>query len=173
MYAWMRQLLQGPKPGQDQVLYATSLTQCSFYMTFQFLENVGLLTDYKVLPERYTERYLIKSPPPGGKATSKIYLWAYRAWFAGVLCDVVRLAREAQLERAKRAERGTSDVQADEAVDKKWWSDAIVPAAWTPVALQFSTEGGYSWFNLGIMGACGAVAGLGRTASLWAATAEN
>lgn len=175
MYAWLRQLLQGPKPGQDQVLYATSLTQCTLYMTFQFLENVGLLTDHNILPTRYTARYLVKSPAPGAKPTSKIYLWAYRAWFAGVLCDIVRLAREAQLEKAKRSERGSTDVStrdADEKVDQKWWSDAIVPAAWTPVAMQFSTEGGLEWFNLGIMGACGALAGLGKTASFWAETAN-
>ncbi|KAK5164561.1 uncharacterized protein LTR77_009767 [Saxophila tyrrhenica] len=174
MYAWMRQLLQGPKPGQDQILYATSFTQCSLYMMFQFLENVALLTDHAVLPTSYTEKYLVKSPAPGAKPTSKIYLWAYRAWFAGVLCDVVKLAREAQLESSKRSERGEKGVttrSADEAVDKKWWSDAVVPAAWTPVAAQFSVEGGFGWFNLGIMGACGMLAGLSRTASLWAETA--
>jgi len=174
MYAWFRQLLQGPKQGQDQILYATSFTQCSLYITFQFLENVALLTDHAVLPERYTERYLVKSPAPGAKATAKIYLWAYRAWFAGLLCDVVRLAREAQIESGKRSSRTEKDVSttsADEEVDKKWWADAVVPAAWTPVALQFTTEGGLAWFNLGIMGACGALAGLSRTASLWAETA--
>lgn len=144
-------------------------------MAFQFLENVGLLTDHNILPERYTARYLVKSPAPGSKATSKIYLWAYRAWFAGVLCDFVRLAREAQLARNKRADRGEKGVSTrdeDKEIDKKWWSEAIVPAAWTPVAIQFSTEGGVGWFNLGIMGACGAAAGLGRTAGLWASTAD-
>lgn len=172
----MRQLLQGPKEGQDQILYATSFTQCSLYMTFQFLENVALLTDHAVLPTRYTEKYLVKAPAPGGKPTSKIYLWAYRAWFGGVLCDFVRLAREAQLERAKRAERNGGDVRAssdeEKKIDEKWWAESIVPAAWTPVAIQFSTEGGVGWFNLGIMGACGALAGLGKTAGLWAATAD-
>ena len=171
MYAWARQLLQGPKPGQDQILYATSVAQCSLYMTFQFLENVALLTDKEVLPARYTQRWTAKS----GGTTAKVYLWAYRSWFGGVLCDFVRLAREAQLERSKRANRTEKDVttrEADNEVDSKWWNELIVPTAWTPVAVQFSTEGGVSWFNLGIMGACGALAGLGRTASLWAATAD-
>jgi hypothetical protein len=171
MYAWFRQLMQGPKPGQDQILYATSLTQCSLYMTFQFLENVALLTDKEVLPTSYTTRWTAKS----GGTTAKIYLWAYRMWFGGVLCDFVRLAREAQLEREKRANRTEKDVSSREEekeIDAKWWSDLIVPTAWTPVAIQFSTEGGQPWFNLGIMGACGAMAGLGRTASLWQATAD-
>ncbi|KAK3717019.1 hypothetical protein LTR37_006074 [Vermiconidia calcicola] len=173
MYAWFRQLMQGPKPGQDQILYTTSLTQCSLYMTFQFLENVALLTDHAILPESYTTRWT--SGVTSGKKTSKIYLWAYRAWFGGVLCDLVRLAREAQIESNKRSSRGDTDAsarQADEEVDKKWWSDAVVPLAWTPVAMQFSTEGGLPWFNLGIMGACGGIAGLGKTASLWAQTAD-
>ena len=169
MYAWFRQLMQGPKPGQDQVLYATQLTQCSLYMVFQFLENVGLLTDKAVLPQSYTARW-----NPSGQ-TPKIFLWAYRFWFGGVLCDFVRLAREAQIEsnkRAERTEKGASTQEADKETDAKWWSDLIVPAAWTPVAMQFSTEGGVSWFNLGIMGAGGGIAGLGRTASLWAQTAD-
>ena len=163
--------MQGPKPGQDQILYATSLTQCSLYMTFQFLENVALLTDKEVLPTSYTARWTAKS----GGTTAKMYLWAYRFWFGGVLCDFVRLAREAQLEREKRANRTEKEVstrEEEKEIDAKWWSDLIVPTAWTPVAMQFSTEGGQPWFNLGIMGACGAMAGLGRTASLWQATAD-
>ena len=30
LYAWLRQLLAGPKPGQDPVLYATALTPVSY-----------------------------------------------------------------------------------------------------------------------------------------------
>ncbi|KAK3116758.1 hypothetical protein LTR53_002524 [Teratosphaeriaceae sp. CCFEE 6253] len=169
MYAWLRQLMQGPKPGQDQVLYTTAVTQCLLYMTFQFLENVALLTDYKVLPGSATARYTASS----GGTTKSIYLWSYRAWMGGVLCDVVRLMREAQLERSKRSQRGGSDVSVkeDEEVDKKWWSQMVVPLSWLPVAAQFSKEGGFPGFNLGIMGACGAMAGLGKTTELWASTA--
>ncbi|KAK5684966.1 hypothetical protein LTS10_003041 [Elasticomyces elasticus] len=169
MYAWLRQLMQGPKPGQDQVLYTTAVTQCLLYMTFQFLENVALLTDYKVLPGSATARWTASS----GGATKKIYLWSYRAWMAGVVCDVVRLLREAQIERNTRSKRGGSEVSVrdDEEVDKKWWSQMVVPLSWLPVAIQFSREGGIPGFNLGIMGACGAMAGLGKTADLWASTA--
>ncbi|TKA64377.1 hypothetical protein B0A55_10346 [Friedmanniomyces simplex] len=169
MYAWLRQLMQGPKPGQDQVLYTTAVTQCLLYMTFQFLENVGLLTDYKALPGSATTRWTASS----GGTTKKIYLWSYRAWMGGVLCDVVRLLREAQLERNKRSQRGGSEVSVkeDEEVDKKWWSQMVVPLSWLPVAMQFSKEGGIPGFNLGIMGACGAMAGLGKAADLWASTA--
>ena len=169
MYAWMRQLLQGPKPGQDSVLYAASLTQCSLYMTFQFLENVALLTDKEVLPASYTARYTASS---GGK-TAKIYLWAYRAWMAGFCCDFVRLGREAQLEAKKRGDKGVATTQQEKEADTKWWNELLVPLSWFPVGAQFSTVGGLPGFNLGIMGACGMVAGLGRTRQLWAATAEQ
>ncbi|KAK4545245.1 hypothetical protein LTR36_003425 [Oleoguttula mirabilis] len=172
LYAWLRQLMQGPKPGQDQVLYTTAVTQCLLYISFQFLENVGLLTDNKVLPASYTARWTRSS----GGTTAKIYLWSYRAWMGGVVCDIVRLFREAQLERSKRARRaGTTDVstrEEDEKSDQQWWSQMVVPMSWLPVAVQFSKEGGIPGFNLGIMGACGGLAGLGRTADLWAATAE-
>lgn len=175
MYAWMRTLLQGPKPGQDQVLYTTALTQCTLYMTFQFLENVALLTDHGVLPGSYTTRWAVAPAPGTGKVTGKIYLWSYRAWLGGVLCDFVRLFREAQLEREKRSKRGSQDVsvkEEDDKVDTKWWSQMVIPLAWLPVAVQFSKEGGIPGFNLGMMGVGGALAGLGRTAELWAQTAE-
>ncbi|KXL43819.1 hypothetical protein M433DRAFT_131072 [Acidomyces richmondensis BFW] len=171
MYAWFRQLMQGPKPGQDRILYATSVTQCCLYISFQFLENVAFLTDHNVLPRSYTTRWTQAS---GGK-TAKIYLWSYRSWMGGVLCDIVRLFREAQLERARRSQRTTTDVstmEEDKATDEKWWSQMVVPLSWLPVAIQFSKEGGIPGFNLGIMGLCGAMAGLGRTAELWAKTAE-
>ncbi|KAF2767366.1 hypothetical protein EJ03DRAFT_156875 [Teratosphaeria nubilosa] len=170
MYAWLRQLMQGPKPGQDQVLYATSVTQCLLYMTYQFLENVGLLTDNKVLPASYTARW---TASVGGK-TSRIYLWSYRAWLGGVLCDFVRLFREAQLERKKRGNRSVANVAWKEEAkenDEKWWRQLVVPLFWTPVAVQFAREGGIPGFNLGWMGVLGGIAGLGRTAELWAATA--
>ena len=95
---------------------------------------------------------------------------------AGVCCDFVRLAREAQLEMAKRSEKGEKGVattEEEKKVDQKWWSELVVPLSWMPVAIQFSTEGGLPWFNLGIMGLGGGIAGLGRTAGLWAATADG
>lgn len=169
MYAWFRQLMQGPKPGQDQVLYTTSLTQCMLYMTFQFLENVALLTDKEVLPTSYTTRWHAVGP----SKTAKMYLWAYRAWLAGFCCDFVRLAREAQLNSQKRGDKGVATTEQEKEVDQKWWSELVVPLSWLPVGTQFSVVGGVPGFNLGIMGLCGMMAGLGRTSALWAATAEE
>lgn len=174
-YAWARQLLQGPKPGQDQVLYATAVTQCALYTAFQFLENVALLTDSKVLPASLTTRW---TAPNGGDAAI-IYKWSYRCWMLGFSTDLVRLAREAQLESSKRANRSAAETKdaaiqdADAQVDQKWWSDLVVPVAWMPVGLQFSQWNGVGFpgFNLGIMGACGVLAGLSKTKALWDSTA--
>lgn len=166
MYAWFRQLIQGPKPGQDMVLYGAQLAQCSLYMAFQFLENVALLTDNKVLPDSYTARYTASRD---GK-TTRIYLTAYRCWFAGVLTDLVRLGREWQL---RGTDQDVKTTESEQERDAKWWMELAVPFCWAPVAAQFCTEGGVSWFNLGIMGAGGGLAGLARTASLWKATSDQ
>ncbi|KAK5107527.1 hypothetical protein LTR62_001057 [Meristemomyces frigidus] len=169
MYAGLRRLMQGPKPGQDQVLYMNSVVQLGMYMTFQFLENVALLTDNKILPASYTAKYTARS----GGTTAKIYLWAYRAWFGGILCDFVRLGREAQLEASKRSSSGSEvSVKDNEKTDQEWWSQAVVPMAWTPMAAHCATEGGIPGFNVGIMGASGFMAGLGKVSDLWAKTAE-
>lgn len=176
MYAWARQLAHGPKPGQDQVLYVTSVTQCALYIAFQFLENVALLTDSKILPAHLTARWTEKH---GGKAAA-IYTTAYRAWFLGFSCDFVRLFREAQLERQKRDARSSveksygSVAKEDAKKDAQWYAELIVPLAWFPVGFQFSAwnESGFPGFNLGLMGAAGAIAGLGKTKALWDATAD-
>jgi hypothetical protein len=172
LYAWLRQLLQGPKQGQDRVLYATALTQCVFYLIFQSFENIALLTDHKVFSSSLTSRWNTSGN------TARIYIWSYRAWFAGVVCDFVRLAREAQLATQKRANRvesekqGVSVLEEDQKADAKWWSEAVVPAAWFPMALHCALENGLPGFNLGIMGMSGGIAGLGKFAAMWQATAE-
>jgi len=173
LYAWMRTLLQGPKEGQDKVLYGIAFTQCVGYIGFQFLENLALLTDNNVVPKSFSARF------QGGVSNSaRIYLWSYRSWLVGVSCDFLRLGREAQLNAAKRSSKTTAgkslaDVKADvEAQDAKWWNELVVPTAWMPVALHFSVEGGIPGMNLGIMGACGLLAGFSRTSGLWAQTSD-
>jgi hypothetical protein len=176
IYAWARQLSQGPKPGQDQVLYATAVTQCTLYGVYQALENIAVLTDNKVLPASLTARWTEKH----GGALSAIYTTAYRAWFFGICCDFVRLLREAQLERRKRAQRTPQEksygsvVKEDEKVDAKWWSEWIGPLGWVPLGFHFAqlNETGFPGFNLGLMGVAGGMASLGRTRALWDATKD-
>lgn len=175
IYAWARQLAQGPKPGQDAVLYATAVTQCTLYGIYQFLENLCYLTDSGVISPSFLARWT----KDGGK-TAGVYLVAYRAWCLGIACDFVRLAREAQLERNKRGKRSAAEQKdidnynADKASDAKWWNDLIIPAAWFPMGYHFAqwNEGGFPGFNLGVMGLCGGVAGWAKFKMLWDSTAD-
>lgn len=89
----------------------------------------------------------------------------------------MRLGREAQLEKRRRANRsaieknGANVLEEDQKADAKWWSEAIVPAAWFPFALHCALENGLPGFNTGIMGLSGGIAGLGKFAAMWQATA--
>lgn len=176
LYAWLRTLLAGPKPGADPVLHRIALTQCLSYITYQFLENISVLADNGVVSPR-----VIALLNRGNPTTARVYLWAYRAWLGGVSCDFVRLAREAQLEGRRRATRKQMKEEGHEVAiyqdeedartDKRWWTDLMIASAWLPMALHFSSDkGGLPGWNLGFMGLCGLVAGSARARGLWEGT---
>ena len=116
----------------------------------------------------------------GNPATARVYTWAYRAWLGGVSCDFVRLAREYQIERKRRAVRSHMRQEGkavaeyqdeeDKAFDQRWWTDLMIASAWLPMALHYSSDTGIPGWNLGVMGICGLVAGGGRTKALWRGT---
>lgn len=178
LYAWLRTLLVqgGPKPGADPVLHRIALLQSSSYLVFQALENICVLADHGVVSER-----IIAAMNFGEKSTARVYKVAYRAWLGGILCDFLRLAREAQVEgrrrearRKLRADGHETAIYQDEEdakADRKWWSDLIIASAWLPMAAHFSSNTGLPGWNLGVMGVCGLVAGGERIAGLWGATA--
>jgi hypothetical protein len=177
LYAWLRTLAGGPKPGADVVLHRIALLQASSYFTYQALENVCLLADSGVMAPSMIARI-----NRGDSKTARLYLWAYRAWLGGVSCDFLRLGREWQIESKRRATRkqmqsegralATYQDEEDGKFDKKWWTDLMIAGAWLPMALHFSdATGGIPGWNLGWMGACGMVAGSTRMKALWASTA--
>ncbi|OCK82965.1 hypothetical protein K432DRAFT_423727 [Lepidopterella palustris CBS 459.81] len=176
LYARLRSLLSsGPKPGEDGFLYCIALAQCCAYVAYQALENIAVLADNNIFPKSMIARF-----NKGDATTSKVYRWAYRAWLTGVSCDFVRLAREAVVERQRRAVRARmadegkavaeGQNEEDKAVDAKWWKDLLVATAWFPMAVNYGTETGFPGWNLGMMGLCGLVGTYGRTQQLWAAT---
>tara|TARA_R110002003_G_scaffold411_2_gene19560 strand:- start:651 stop:1292 length:642 start_codon:yes stop_codon:yes gene_type:complete len=176
LYAWLRTLVSGPKPGADPVLHRIALLQASSYFTYQALENISLLADSGVVAPSF-----IQTINRGESTTARVYLWAYRAWLGGVSCDFLRLAREWQLENKRRATRKQMQSEGravaeyqdeeDEKFDKRWWTDLMIASAWLPMALHFSSDkGGIPGWNLGWMGACGLVAGSTRVKALWAST---
>jgi hypothetical protein len=177
LYAWLRTLVAGPKPGADVVLHRIALLQASSYFTYQALENISLLADSGVVAPSVIARV-----NRGDSKTARLYLWAYRAWLGGVSCDFLRLAREWQIEGKRRALRKQMQSEGralaeyqdeeDSKFDKRWWTDVMIASAWLPMALHFSsTTGGIPGWNLGWMGACGLVAGGTRMKALWANTA--
>ncbi|KAF2845531.1 hypothetical protein T440DRAFT_472557 [Plenodomus tracheiphilus IPT5] len=177
LYTWLRTLASGPKPGADVVLHRIALLQASSYFTYQALENISLLADSGVVSTS-----AIAAINRGDSKTARVYLWAYRAWLGGVSCDFLRLAREWQLEKHRRAVRAhmvsegkaVAEYQDDEDAkfDSRWWTDLMIASAWLPMAVHFSSStGGIPGWNLGWMGACGLVAGSTRIKALWASTA--
>ncbi|KAH3960584.1 hypothetical protein HBI88_144890 [Parastagonospora nodorum] len=177
LYAWLRTLLAGPKPGADVVLHRIALLQATSYATYQALENICLLADSGVISPSFIARVNRADPK-----TARLYLWAYRAWLGGVSCDFLRLGREWQLEAKRRATRrqmvadGRAIAEYQDEEDKKfdgrWWTDAMIASAWLPMALHFSSAtGGLPGWNLGWMGVCGLVAGGTRVKALWRSTA--
>ncbi|KAJ4337830.1 hypothetical protein N0V87_004385 [Didymella glomerata] len=177
LYAWLRTLLAGPKPGSDPVLHRIAILQASSYFTYQALENISLLADSGIVGPAF-----ISAINRGDSKTARVYLWAYRAWLGGVSCDFLRLAREWQLESGRRATRARMQAEGraiaeyqddeDAKFDKRWWTDAMIASAWFPMALHFSSStGGLPGWNLGWMGLCGLVAGSTRVTQLWASTA--
>lgn len=177
LYAWLRTLVTGPKPGADPILHRIALLQASSYFTYQALENVSLLADSGVVSPSFISRL-----NRGDSTTARVYLWAYRAWLGGVSMDFLRLAREWQIESKRRVTRKQMQAdgraiaeyqdEEDRKFDKRWWTDAVIASAWLPMAVHYSSaDGGVPGWNLGWMGACGLVAGSARVRALWASTA--
>ncbi|KAL9094540.1 MAG: hypothetical protein Q9165_003099 [Trypethelium subeluteriae] len=180
LYASLRALLTKPSgPADDALLHRITVTQLFGYFAFQLLENIYVLVEAGVLPKSFLDRF-----SRGGKAdVGRVMLWSCRAWLVGVSCDLLRVLREAVLMRRRREVAGSGDGQGDaraniekagkREVDEenaKWWRELIVPVSWLPVAVHYSLEGGVPGMNMGIMGFCGMIAGIGKTQALWTAT---
>ena len=143
------------------------------------LENICLLADKGVISPSVVAFFnrTFKASTPNS-STVRLYSIAYRFWLAGISCDFLRLAREAQNIESKRAARTYADKavagvrEADESEDRRWWMDAVIAGAWFPLALHFSDiTGGVPGLHMGWMGVCGLLAGGERIRQLWGATA--
>lgn len=138
-----------------------------------------MLADHGVVPQSFIATMNRSTRAKNvGEGTARLYAIAYRFWLAGVSCDFLRLAREAQNLKVKRAARSYEEKavagirEMDEREDRRWWMDAVIAGAWFPMALHFSgVTGGVPGWNMGWMGVCGLVAGGERMRGLWGATA--
>ena len=158
LYVLLKSLIRSKEP--DSITYTIKLVQCLGYMTFQLLENISHLTNKTVLASTWTNTRFARL---GGHA--KLTTWSCRGWLVGITCDVLRLAREAQLARQTGSYARLSEDEKKE-VDRKWWSEAFVNMSWYPMALHYSVEGGIG-LNLGMVGACGFFANLGNFLKAW------
>lgn len=162
LYVLLKSLIRSKEP--DRITYIIKLAQCLSYIGFQAIENVYHLTNKTVIASSWTNARFARL---GGQ--SKLVTWSCRAWLAGITCDFLRLAREAQLSR----QNGTYEkLNAEEKreVDRKWWSEALVATSWYPMAVHYSVEGGIG-LNLGMIGCCGFFANLGNFLKAWDSTA--
>lgn len=101
-------------------------------------------------------------------------MWSSRAWLAGLSCDLLRLFREARVERERRkVARQTGDGKTEaererqQSVDRIWWSNIFVTSCWLPLCLHYSLENGLEGVNTGVVGLLGFMAGAQGFLAQW------
>jgi hypothetical protein len=105
-----------------------------------------------------------------GWSAEKQKLWAktsLRIFLAYVLLDWVRLFRTRQLREEKKEKEGA--VEATKVEEAAWWRTATIDAAYTPLAMHWSSENGI--LSDGWIGAMMSVVGLVKFRAAWAQTA--
>ncbi|RMZ86344.1 hypothetical protein DV736_g6432, partial [Chaetothyriales sp. CBS 134916] len=161
LYVLLKSLLDTKSPKRaDPVSHRIALVQCLAYIAFQLTENIWHLSRKDVIPASFIENR-------GGAA--KWLQWSCRAWVVGILSDFLRLGREAQLNQQLR-DQGKVTVQEQENFEAAWWTSLQTDAAWLPMALHYSIEGGLSWMNPGLVALSGFLAYRGNFKNAWAAT---
>ncbi|KAG6986526.1 hypothetical protein G7Y79_00079g100440 [Physcia stellaris] len=144
-------------PPHDPYLSTIAYLQFGASATFQVLENMAHLGDMGVLSVAENRR-------------ARWWLWCSRAWAVSVALEGGRLGRELVISRRGRVERddkgrGERDEEGEEkeakiarAVEReRWWTEVLVNAAYAPMTLHWSFEGGL--LPEGVVGALGMVAG--------------
>jgi hypothetical protein len=105
-----------------------------------------------------------------GWSAEKQILWAktsLRIFLAYVLLDWVRLFRTRQLREEKKEKEGA--VEETKVEEAAWWRAATVDAAYTPLAMHWSSQNGR--LSDGWVGALMSVVGLVKFRAVWAQTA--
>lgn len=164
LYVLLKSLIKTRNQAKDKITYAIQLAQALSYIAFQALENINLLTNKTVIDANWTNTRFARLGGNAGLVT-----WSCRAWCAGVVCDFLSLARQAQLSRRPGSEYRELDADAKREADKKFWTTLFVASSWFPMALHYSINGGIG-MNLGMVGASGFFANLANFLRLWEAT---
>ena len=170
LYVKARKLMNDSE-GMDQALHFIESLQCSFFAAFQLLENLAFLTNSGVFSAHGLGRLL---GSPGGKRVAMMYKIAHRAWFLGIVCDFVRLLREAQLFFHKKHVQNGEITQEEAEKAVQWYYEWIRPLAWLPIGWKLSawTDDAVAGVHMGFQGIAGVLADLRKTSLLWHATEE-
>ena len=127
---------------------------------FQYLENRAYLASKGVLGM-------------GEKRISTWYVWSARLWATHVCLDLVRLGREAALQKQNETLEGSEDEKSSKAqrveAATKWWRDVYANAAWMPLTIHWSLERGL--VGEGTIAALGLVPGILGLKEAWKASA--
>ncbi|EFR04720.1 hypothetical protein MGYG_07728 [Nannizzia gypsea CBS 118893] len=180
LWAWGSSTYKSPPT--DPVLRAIAYTQVLACVIFQLLENVAFLASKGVLSKRAVERW---------GSLPKWSLWSVRAWLVHVVLEFVRVARESQVEAARRrrdgfkqdekkekdaadAERGLREKTKEEAVKmalkvRAWRKSLVNSLAWLPLCLHWSVDGGIG-VPASLVGVLSLTAGAWGIHDLWLST---
>jgi hypothetical protein len=156
MYASARKLQASPPA--DAVLHGLAWSQTLSLGAYLVYENGYYLAGKGVLR---------------GWSAEKQKLWAktsLRLFLAYVLLDWVRLFRTRQLREEKKKEKeGLGEEATKDEEEAAWWRTATIDAAYTPLAMHWSSENGM--LSDGWVGALMSLVGLVKFRAAWAQTA--
>lgn len=183
MYTWTKSALGRPLAREasrkERVLRSVEWAEIASLWAFQILENGAYLSSKNVLT---CEAW---AGSAGKAKETKWWLWSCRFWAAYVVLEGVRLGTLAYYQRKEeghgKEKEKEREVLADGEKEGKllpeqrkkenwlWWRDAFSNAAYFPMTLHWSVDGGLM-SQVGV-GACGMVAGGANLVDAWRGTA--
>ena len=159
IWVWVKGLYDAPP--QDGLLRTVAWAQVWVNVLYQGLENGAYLASHRVVlwPDEKINRW---------------YLWSSRFWMAHVGLEFGRLGREWVLRKRVAEARGGKAEEVEVKMERlqvegRWWRDVVVNAAYAPLTVHWSVEGGV--LGEGVVGGLGMVAGWVGLRELWRETA--
>ncbi|KAF4551237.1 Peroxisomal biogenesis factor 11-like protein 2 [Elsinoe fawcettii] len=153
MYRWAKGTWVAPP--QDTLVKAVTWGQITACTVYQALENVAYLAGKGIL----------RGEAVSAERQKAMWLWSCRAWFVHTALEVVRLVRVRQLSGLGEKEVNGEVSEKRKGEEKAWWRSWYVNAAYTPIAMHYSTEGGLIGDDT--LGLLGVVVGYNTFGHMW------
>ncbi|KAF2225883.1 hypothetical protein BDZ85DRAFT_258244 [Elsinoe ampelina] len=155
MYRWAKGTWVAPPA--DGVVKAATWGQIVACTVYQALENVAFLAGKGIL----------RGEAVGPERQKAMWLWSCRAWFVHTALEAVRLVRTRQIQGLGEKEGVNGEVSAKRREEEKaWWRSWFVNAAYSPMAIHYSVEGGLIADDT--LGLLGLVVGYTTFGHMWA-----